>query len=150
MIVASFSDVALYEASCPGLVACVNEICRLIETNAENGRYELEGGSYVAVSSYETTSPDVPQYENHHAYIDVQVLSEGRELLLVGDAVGTARTRAYQPDIEFYAEPSTVHALTLAPGCFAVLFPGEAHAPGIAFDRKPTQVKKLVGKIPVR
>ncbi len=41
----------------------------------------------------------------------------------------------------------TVDYVTLKPGNFVVLFPQDAHAPGIAPDGKPAPCRKIVVKV---
>ncbi len=100
------------------------------------------------VQEYTTRTEKAPAFENHRAYIDIQVLAMGSETVLAGAAKGSELTKEYTPDAEFYAAPETTHAITLRPGVFAVFFPGDAHAPGLAAG-SPMAVKKIVGKIPV-
>jgi YhcH/YjgK/YiaL family protein len=49
-------------------------------------------------------------------------------------------------DIRFYRGPTDT--VTLCPGKFAVLFPGDAHAPNIAVGA-PEKVRKVVVKVKV-
>ena len=121
---------------------------RLAEADAPVGRHEGEDGVYAMVQEYTTRQEQSPRFENHSAYIDVQILVSGTETVLAGAADVARLTEAYTPDAEFYAAPEATHEISLRPGVFAVFFPGDAHAPGLAAGT-PTAVKKIVGKIPV-
>ncbi len=126
---------------------------KLADENAPDGKYFAENGVYASVSSYDTKDKSLAKYENHRSYIDIQLLISGSECLICGDTDDTYVTEKYieGKDIEFYARPekAPVQALSLTKGKFALLFPGDLHAPGLTLGENAESVRKIVVKIPV-
>ena len=114
-----------------------------------DGRYELDGERLFAnVCSYETKPVnDTP--ESHEKYMDIQYVFEGKEQIGVGplEEMGDVVEARPEGDIWFYHGP--VDEITLAGDKFAVLFPGDAHAPCIAVDGAPVPCRKCVVKVRV-
>ena len=93
----------------------------------EAGKYEVDGTElYYMLQCYQSKEQnDKP--EAHKKYIDIQYISANPE-----------------GDIWFYHGPVT--GIKMEKGNFAVFFPQDAHAPGIATG-DPAPVKKVVVKV---
>lgn len=119
-------------------------------TPLPEGRHEIDGDTVFAnVAQAQSRAADALLLENHHRYIDLQLLLEGEEHIWVDSTAALPLATPYDSgkDIEFYhANPSTTRPLLLRPGRLLLLWPGEAHAPCIAVD-KPQPVRRLVVKI---
>ena len=113
------------------------------------GRYELSGGSYYMVQEY-MTDPDKNIAEAHKEYIDIQFMLNGRER--VGYAPISAEKKEVEAkpgnDVWFYE--CETEFLTLAPGCFAVLYPCDLHMPGTAVSENTEPCRKVVVKVKVK
>lgn len=119
----------------------------------DDGRYELENGVFVNISTYTTKLRSQGTYEAHKEYIDIQFIIEGNEIIAVESLDAMHGQRCLQPfapgsDIELYEgnELGTDHLLSA--GDYLILPPSDAHMPGICVC-KPSQVRKGVIKIPV-
>lgn len=124
------------------------EIRRLIETDAPNGKYVVEGDdAFVNVMDYETKAEADSRFETHREYIDIQVVSDGVEIIGFADLEGLTVTEAYKPDIEFYGMVGQYDSVIMTKGKISIIFPGEPHAPAMAVGDAPVKVKKLVAKI---
>ena len=93
--------------------------------------------------------PDPARFEFHRRFVDVQFVAEGEEDVLVAPL---AETRAGAPfdeaaDVGFGAAEG--RAVRLRAGEFLVLFPHEAHQPGVAAGPGAGPVRKIVVKIAV-
>ena len=123
-----------------------------LENEKEVGRYELEDGAYALVQSYETKHRENGKYEAHRAYIDVQLLLSGHEIIAV-EPLEVMHThpclRPYAPDAELFAPNDDGTDYVLSAGDFVILYPEDAHMPGLAVD-EPVPVRKVVVKIPVK
>ncbi len=109
-----------------------------------DGRYELDGGNYYMVQSYEPSS-NGKLAEAHKQYIDIQFMVRGAELIGAAQLdEKVAPIKQPGEDCWLYEVPTDI--LTLSSGKFAVLFPNDLHAPGI-FDGKCTSCKKIVVKV---
>ncbi len=152
MIVDVLSQVKLYEGVHPTLVGAVKATEKLIADGAPNGRHELMDGAYVMLQSYDTTPAETFTFEAHRAYIDVQVMIKGDEICLVTERAATVVTEPYKADGDYELlateKVEGVHTVSLTDGVFAVFFPEDAHAPGLAVD-EAAPVYKAVIKLPV-
>lgn len=118
----------------------------------EDGRQEIDGEKMYANVFHLTSKLEEDTHpELHRKYIDVQFWIEGEELCGVAPAhgVGACIEENDEQDLYFYdgvQAESFIHAL---PGCYAVFFPNDAHRPGVAVDRKPSELRKVVVKVSV-
>ena len=124
-----------------------------LQNGVENGKYPLENGAYAVVSEYVTKAIEDAKFEAHKKFIDVQLILSGREIIGV---MPTERMRLgkcigeYNPekDVELYRECGEYEANLLESGDFLILYPEDAHMPGVHADG-PCEMKKLLLKIPV-
>ena len=112
-----------------------------------DGTYEVEGRDlFYFVQSYDN-KPDNDTPEAHRKYADIQFLISGQEKMGVGaleDMTDLAEARP-EGDIWFYHGP--MDYVSLVPGKFGLVFPCDAHAPGISFTGVPEHVRKAVFKV---
>jgi len=123
----------------------------LLQTDLQSlpvGRYELDGKNlYVMSQEYTSKLPEQGKWEAHRRYIDIQYIISGTERigyshlsrLVQGD---------YNPEKDFLALTGVGDFLTLSAGDFMLLFPEDAHMPGMAVS-DPVPVKKVVVKIAI-
>lgn len=113
----------------------------------EPGRYELEDGVYATISEFETRPLQSVDLEAHRQYIDLQYCISGGERMSWA-YVGELNTLREDPehDSTFYSGNST--SVSIRPGMFYILFPGDAHRAGCHHEF-PKHCKKAVVKIPV-
>lgn len=132
----------------PGIGPALGFLHRPDLASLPAGRYEVEGDRvYALVSEYSTSPLAERRWEAHRRYIDLQYLVAGRE------RIGYSPLCRMQP--EPYDETKDVlrlsgegECLTLAPGDFMLLWPDDAHMPGVAAG-EPAPVRKVVVKIRV-
>jgi YhcH/YjgK/YiaL family protein len=127
-----------------------DRLFEMMKGEIEDGRYDVSGDdAYIAVSTYETKPINADRrFEAHRDYIDVQLLLEGREIIGFADKKDLTVTDAYRPDYELYGMINEFDRIVLEDGKFAVIYPGEAHAPGLAVG-EPIKVRKAVIKIKI-
>ncbi len=101
--------------------------------------------------AYTTLPPEEAAFEAHRAFIDIQLIVEGRETIYwapLARLPGIRTPYDYAKDIVYFDEPETSVALRLEAGDFVVLFPTDGHKPKcIATD--PSPVRKVVVKVAV-
>ena len=151
MILADLADADRYSQLHPDFAAAFAFLRRADFARLADGRHELAGDRlYAMVSRYRTRpAPGEMRWESHRDYIDIQYLAEGSE------SIGwspLAELRAGEPysaakDVAFHAGAGEV--ITLRAGRFAVFFPEDAHAPGLAAGA-PAGVVKVVVKVRCR
>ena len=116
------------------------------------GRHDLDGDDcFALVQTYETKTLDKAKFEAHRKYIDVQFISSGRETILWAPLASMKEeTMAYsdEKDAALWKLVPDTTPLHVSAGHFAILWPQDAHAPCIEWD-KPEQVFKVVVKVAV-
>ena len=113
-----------------------------------DGRYEVDGERlFYSLQSY-TNKPANDTPEAHRRYIDIQFLISGREWMDVAPLEDMTEVVESRPegDIWLHRGPASGRML-LAGDRFAVLWPGDAHAPGIAVNGQPEPCRKCVVKV---
>ena len=116
------------------------------------GRHEVDGTTiYVNGAEYDTKDPAKCVMEAHRKYVDVMLMLEGEETIAVCQ-VDTLKhvTTPYDEKIEaLLADPEPGYtAVHMRPGDVTILFPEDAHAPGMQVGA-PCHVRKLIGKVAV-
>jgi YhcH/YjgK/YiaL family protein len=112
------------------------------------GIYELdEKNLYINSQEYNSKLPAQGKWEAHRRYIDLQYIISGTER--IGYAhVSRLTLGDYNPEKDFLALTGSGDFITLSAGDFMLLFPEDAHMPGMAVEN-PLPVKKVVVKIAV-
>lgn len=113
------------------------------------GRHDITEKTYVNVQEY--TSKTENGYEAHRLYIDVQIIIAGEENIFVAPldkAFDVTKEYDAQSDCVLFASANDGKAVLANPDNWVVLFPNEAHMPGMAIA-EPAPIRKAVVKIPV-
>lgn len=138
----------------PGKIAQAIEWLRAQDLLAlPAGRQEVEGEiMFAQVIDHETKLSSEILAERHRLYLDVQCVYRGAEQMAV--SIETGQNVLHTPydenrDILFYEIPAQESLLIVNAGQFAVFFPTDVHRPGIALDKTPAAVRKIVVKIRV-
>ncbi|TLD72748.1 DUF386 domain-containing protein [Phragmitibacter flavus] len=114
------------------------------------GRYEIDGDRvFAGVDSYTTKPLEDALFEAHRKYADVQFLLSGRERILWAPlSMMEVIVREFDTvkDVAKWQPPGEFAELPMEPGRFAVLFPEDAHAPGVVWG-ETCEVLKVVVKV---
>lgn len=134
-----------------GLGECMDaafEYLRTADLNAlETGRVDLSDDLYVMVQRFTTRAPETGVWEAHRKYIDIHYLVSGKERIGFAN-LGYMQDGKEDPEKDMYYPTGSGHDLVLHPGCFAVFYPQDAHAPGLAADQSEP-IYKVVMKVRV-
>ena len=108
--------------------------------------YENVGAAlYVSSSEYLSAGREGKIFENHHAYIDVQMMIEGEEQIdVILPEEQPECDYSEENDVEFESFDKGYSTVTLRAGDFLLLLPGEWHRPGVGDGAK---CRKTVVKI---
>lgn len=114
-------------------------------------RLELGGGVFALEQVYLTKPAGEGRWESHRAYIDIQAVVEGSELMGVCDVGSLAVDEDLSPgkDLLFYKASDSGSRLLVGPGEAAIFFPVDAHMPCLRVASGPALVRKSVVKVPV-
>ena len=112
------------------------------------GRHELDGKRLFAlVSDYTPKPPAEGRWEAHRRYLDLQYVVSGVERMGVA-LIDRLTAGDYDADRDLLWLSGTGDFLTFGAGQFMILWPGDAHMPGIDAG-VPGPVRKVVVKIAV-
>lgn len=125
---------------------------RTVDGTQALGRHEIDGDRcFALVQAYATKPIGSAKFEAHRKYIDVQFLFRGRETILWAPlAAMKGQTMAYDETKEaaLWNLVPDVTPLHLGAGHFVILFPEDAHAPCVEWE-KSEEVFKVVVKVAV-
>ena len=114
-------------------------------------RVELTGGTFALEQVYRTKARADGFFESHRAYIDVQVVVSGEEIIEVLDTAGlqVKEDRTPAKDVLIYHMVEAASGLRMRAGDAAVLYPVDGHMPSISTGASGL-VRKIVVKVPVK
>jgi YhcH/YjgK/YiaL family protein len=136
----------LYRALGPGIARGLRFLAETDLAGLAQGRHELDGTRlYALVSDYTPKPPAEGRWEAHRRYLDLQYVVSGVERMGVVPASRMKETD-YQADRDLAWLEGAGDFLTLEAGQFVILWPGDAHMPGIDAG-VPGPVRKVVVKI---
>ena len=115
------------------------------------GKTEIDGSEvYATRSVYISKPPGEGRYESHRLYADIQMVIRGTEIILVCNREKLTPVVPYsqEEDTDFLeGDPPEAHRIILTQPSALVIFPWDAHKPGISFGENPSEVEKLVVKV---
>ncbi|HWA11319.1 MAG TPA: YhcH/YjgK/YiaL family protein [Opitutaceae bacterium] len=113
-------------------------------------RIELEGGAFALLQAYLTKPRNEGRWETHRAYIDIQAMIAGEELMEIASRERLIVEEDLTPakDLIFYHPFEQGAVLRFDPGYVGVYFPTDGHRGGLLV-KAPKLVRKVVVKVPV-
>ena len=151
MIKGDLNRIGDYVAKEPLLATVADFLGERRAGDLEIGKYMIDGDRvYANVQQYVTKSYDEAKYEAHDHYIDVQCIVSGEEAIYLVDREGLEVREPYNSakDVIFYEDAGETEPIILHDIEFVVIYPHEAHKPGVAPGEKK-EVSKIVFKIRV-
>jgi YhcH/YjgK/YiaL family protein len=148
MIADLLTNAPLYTALGPRIARALEYLAATELQALAPGKHELDGKHlFVLVSDY-TTKPEAEgRWEAHRHYLDLQYMVSGIERMGVAPTI-FLREGEYQADRDIVWLEGSGDFLTFAAGQFMILWPGDAHMPGIAVNH-PVTARKVVVKIEI-
>lgn len=152
MIFDKMDNISDYFEELPLLKKVAEFVDDFNEKKLIDGTYEIDGKHVFAmVQSYRTKQQTQEMmFEAHKKYIDLQYIVNGIEKIRWArlDTVDLVEERySSGGDIAFY-EGDAMFDFTLTKGSFLLLYPDDAHLPGLS-AQKDVNVRKIVFKIQV-
>ena len=148
MIVDTIKNLARYNI--PGRKEIARFLAARNALNIAEPELEINGRSLlVRPSQYRTKDPQEGKFESHRAYMDLQYVLQGAEVMETAPADGLEPLGEYDAkgDCQFFAVRNNISRVLVRAGEFAVFFPGEAHRPCCSPDEGVCDVRKLVFKV---
>ena len=114
----------------------------------ELGKHVINDDFFLLIQKYDSKDPSAGRFEAHKNYVDIQYVVEGKESIGIAAVAAMKVSEAYIPerDVEFYEEPEEAAEFVLTAGGYAILYPADAHKPGIRVGES-VPMKKMVGKV---
>jgi YhcH/YjgK/YiaL family protein len=149
MIYDHLKNIGLYKGLSPALDTAL-EFIETVTPDIEVGSHPLAHGVKAVVSAYETSLVNAKGYEAHRKYADIQLALVGTELVRCKPLPQVVETIPYDEahDAARYADRPGAD-MVIGEGYFLVVFPDDAHEPGLAPAGVPAPVKKVVMKVPM-
>lgn len=149
MIYDHIKNIGLYKGLTPAIDLALDYVAG-VGADIEVGTPLLDLGVKAVVSEYVTRPTNELGYEAHRRYIDIQLAVIGTELVRCKPLVQVTETTPYDEagDAARYADCPGIDTV-IGDGYFLLVFPEDAHEPGLAPGGVPGPVKKVVMKVPV-
>jgi biofilm protein TabA len=148
MIIDSLTNQSLYTPIHPLFSKAFSFLTHNCFTGQMPGKYTIDNSdAFALVSYYHAKSMSEGKLEFHRAYIDIQFIVQGIER--IGYAHFSNKTASFDVSRDIGFTKGSPEFLTLLPGNFIILFPHDAHMPGINLTSSPSPVQKVVIKVPV-
>ncbi len=112
------------------------------------GKYVIDDDSYYMVQEYMSKDEENCKLEAHKKYVDVQMIVSGKEIIKTCALDGLKEKTPYndEKDVAFYFSNANLKENHLMDGDYMILYPEDAHMPGMKDDISST-VRKVVIKV---
>lgn len=153
MIFDKMNNISDYFDELPLLKKVADFVDEFNKNKLDDGTYEIDGKCVFAMVQSYRTKQQTPEmmFEAHKKYIDLQYIINGIEKIRWAslDKVELVEEKySSGGDIAFY-EGDAMFDFTLTKNTFLLLYPSDAHLPGLSAD-KDVNVRKIVFKIQVK
>lgn len=149
MIYDTLENRHIYDRIHPGVARGLEFLATTDLKAMPDGRVEIDGEKVFAnIQTYDTKLEN-EQPEAHRDYIDIQYLFQGAEEVGVAPLTAMTGEVSAHPERDVWFYHGLTQELMIGEGRFLALWPGDAHAPGIALWGIPGQVRKCVVKVRV-
>jgi biofilm protein TabA len=146
MIIDRIDNAHLYYTLHPKFKRAFEYVHQIDINTIAAGRYEIEGEAmYALVQEYDSKLKEEGKWEAHRRYIDLQYVVKGVEGIGYAN-IHHLQQGTYDDGRDFLPLQGEADLITVRSGSFVLLFPEDAHMPGMALGT-PASVKKIVLKI---
>ena len=146
MIICPWKDLNRYEAVIPGLKEAMEVVANL--ENFEPATYPLSCGGKVLVQANTTKCAEGGLLEAHKNFLDIQYILEGGETMGWAPIATLTQAKEYNEVKDVWHFDGARDFVDIRPGYCYVVYPEDAHQPGVHLDA-PKDYVKMVIKLPV-
>jgi YhcH/YjgK/YiaL family protein len=150
MILDRLEHAGIYASMGPAIKAGLDYLASTCFDDAPDGRVAIDGDRIFALVQHYTAKPlEKGRWEAHRRYLDIQYVAAGAERFGVGELEAMRIVEDLPAkDLLFLDDAEAVgQFVTLSAGTFAVVWPHEAHMPGLQAGPSPAAVTKVVVKV---
>ncbi len=133
-----------------GLAPWIEKLASLPLRQLEPGRHELGGGCYMNIDEGRTQPAEERMMEAHRAYIDIQTVIEGDEIIGYQPLMNAGGVKEERPEADaWFYDPALEKdtKIRMVPGTFAVFAPADGHRCLCAPDGVGAPIRKAIMKI---
>lgn len=148
MIYAKLSDAESYLGINPNLDRALKLLTPDFLSTVGTVRESIDSDKlYVTRFDVSTSADESRLFEYHRRYLDIFTLAAGEERV---DIATPEKLVVHEQHDDYWGcEGKAEQSLILTPGRFLVLFPGDAHRPGMA-AAEPENISRIVFKILIK
>lgn len=133
MIWDTLSNAVRYKGISRAMNAALDWLAQTELDKLKNGRVDIAAGVYANVADVDRKPPEDGAWEKHKLHADIQISLLGEEQIGVLPVSEVSAWGDYDGlhDSTVSAAPGMGVSVSIKPGLFVVLFPWDAHKPGI-------------------
>ena len=147
MIYDTLANLPLYKGIHPNLDTAIEFLTSRDLSALPNGRNEVDGDNlFVNVMNAAYHAAEEGQFEAHHTYADIQISLTGDEFIGWLPMERFSDWDAAEETRLFDEKPQADALLPMKKGYFVLMFPQDAHAPGIGQGTGRKAVAKVLVK----
>jgi biofilm protein TabA len=148
MVLDALANAPQYHALGPQLAQALQYLRTTDLAAVPLGRHEIDGSRvFVLVQDYTTMPLEDGLWEAHRKHIDVQYVQKGEERVRYAN-LATLKAAPYDDEKDLLRAEGPGELFLLKPDRFVILFPQDAHSPGLMSDRRQ-HVRKIVIKVAI-
>ena len=150
MILDRLEHAGIYASMGRAIKAGLDYLASTCFDGAQDGRVAIDGDNVFALIQHYAAKPlEKGRWEAHRRYLDIQYLAAGAERFGIGD-VEAMRIVENLPDKDLlFLDDADGRGqfVTLSAGAFAMVWPHEAHMPGLETGSSAADITKVVVKV---
>ncbi len=147
MIIDQIEAANLYTSLHPSIATGLLFLTKLKGGPLISDREEIDGDAIFALrQEYQSKPLSAGKWESHRRYADIHFIYKGEEQMGYAPVASLRETTPYDAKSDYALHEGSGRQIHLSQGSFIILFPHEAHMPGIAVDQ-PSPVHKVVIKV---
>ena len=147
MIICPWKDLGRYASIIPGLAEAMELVAGL--ENLEPATYPLpKCGGRVLVQRITSKPAEGALLEAHKNFLDIQYIPEATETMGWAPSEKLTNAKPYNPEKDVWHFAGECDLVDIRPGYCYVVYPEDAHAPGVHRDAQK-EYSKIVVKLPL-
>lgn len=148
MIICPWKEIRRYAGAIPGLEEAVAAIEGM--KTLEVGTYPLSNDGKIVVNDIAVTKAGEGRaLEAHRNFLDIQYVVEGEEYMSWAPVDELTVSTEYDPAKDRSMHAGNCQFFRIPAGYCYIVFPEDAHGPGVHLDGKQTEERKILVKLKV-
>jgi biofilm protein TabA len=112
------------------------------------GKMEILGSDcFALIQEYDSRTKAMSKWEAHRVHADIQFVVSGKEYIGYAPINTVTVTNEYNAKDDYLLGTAEGTYVKMSPGMFTILWPQDAHSPGVAQNDQPEKLRKVVVKV---